>query len=248
MNTNKNELSVLGMGVLISIVVLVFAQPAPAKPPITWEPSAINETVIAGESLAVPVTFTTSRDIQHVELRVVPELAEVVSVEPTEIAGSAGSTHSLTLILTADSEMLPTTLEGTIQLRDRDGTGRTIARPLPIEVEIRWPSVSVGGATLAVPPGLVTKSNDDSLAVGRADGSGLPPVFAVFAFDVSEEAASLPPEQALIEIANKRLEPQAILSTTTKHGGLQVEAETLFGHHFFYMNPETRRAVEFRVS
>ena len=49
---------VLAIGILILAAVLLTPSKAPAVPPISWSPSSVAETILAGGSKTVSVSFT----------------------------------------------------------------------------------------------------------------------------------------------------------------------------------------------
>jgi hypothetical protein len=124
---------VLALGAL-----LLTPSPAPAQPTISWTPESLTKTVLARESVTVPVSFTASEKLTNVIARVVPEIAPYVSTNPTLFASIAkGQTINLDVIVSAPADTLPKVVEGTIQLRSGQGPPKTFAKPLPVTVHIR---------------------------------------------------------------------------------------------------------------
>ena len=104
---------------------------------VTWQPSSLSQTVITGTTSSVDVTFTSETDLQNVTLSVVPELAGIVSVEPSTFATiKAGETNTVRITFTVADNAPLQTLRGTIHLKQGS---RTIAQPLPITLQIRAP-------------------------------------------------------------------------------------------------------------
>jgi RHS repeat-associated protein len=127
------------VGVLgLAAVVLVAARPS-IGPTITWTPPAVMETIaVGGPSVTVSVSFTAAESLSQVSVRVVPELAPYVQVMPSSFGSMvAGQPIALTLTLAAATTAQPGLVQGTIQLRSDDGsTGRTLAKPLPVTLEL----------------------------------------------------------------------------------------------------------------
>jgi hypothetical protein len=123
--------------VLAGGVLLLTPSPAPAKPSINWTPESLTQTILAGESQTVPVSFTASEQLNNVVVRVVPELGHYVSTNPTSFASLAkGQTVTLDVIVAAPADALPKVVDGVIQLRSGQGAPKTFAKPLPIVVAI----------------------------------------------------------------------------------------------------------------
>lgn len=162
---------VLGTSLLALAMVLFTASPAPAAPKITWTPSSVTDTILAGGSKTVPVSFTASQDLSHVVVRVVPELEPYIQANPAGFASiSKGQTVNLDLIISAPASSLPGAFEGTIQLRSGDNPSRAFARPLPISIEIidptaGWPTFTSEDSVYEVkyPPNWIVREEQGAV-------------------------------------------------------------------------------------
>lgn len=104
--------------------------------PISWNTSSLNETVLAGKTVTIPVSFTASRDLGNVAVDVVPQLAPYVSVSPSTISNlSAGQAGTIQVTLAPPATMAPQTLDGTIHIKNGK---RSIAKPLSTMLVVTW--------------------------------------------------------------------------------------------------------------
>jgi hypothetical protein len=150
--SQKTIISLAGLGLIVLAVIVLTPSPAPAQPVISWVPESLNETILVGETKTVSVSFTASEDItREVMVRVVPELEPFVRTEPTSFPNiTAGQPINLDVIISAQADALPKTIEGTIQIRGAGRPPKNFARPLPVKVEIRA-SVEEQGLRLGYP-------------------------------------------------------------------------------------------------
>jgi hypothetical protein len=112
-----------------------------SKSHVTWNPSSLSKTIFVGTTSSVDVTFTTERDLQDVTLSVVPDLAGIVSVIPSSFGTiKAGEAQTVKIIFTVPENAQLQTLSGTIHLKQGS---RTIARPLPVSVQMQAASARV---------------------------------------------------------------------------------------------------------
>jgi hypothetical protein len=138
---------------ILSWVVLVFGatllgvagiaftpSSAPAAPTISWLPASLNESVSAGQTKTVPVSFVASENVKSVVVRVVPELQPFVRTNPSSFASiTKGQTVNLSIIISSPATSLPGTFDGTIQLRNGNGKNqKPFERPLPVTLSIIW--------------------------------------------------------------------------------------------------------------
>jgi hypothetical protein len=134
-NTVRPMLLVTTGAVMTVLVVLVSSHHAPASPTITWTPTAVTQTIPAGASTTVAVSFVASASANNVVVRVVPELQPLVSVTPAQFTGiSKGQRVTLTLSIAAPPTAVPSNYQGTIQLR----SGNVLAQPLPVNITVVW--------------------------------------------------------------------------------------------------------------
>ncbi len=140
-------------GLFILAVVLFMPSRAPAAPTIAWAPSSVTETILAGESKTVSVSFTASSDLSNVVVQVVPELQPYVQTNPAGFGGiSKWQTVNFDLIISAPASSLPGAFEGTVQLRSGNNPNKTFARPLPVTINIEWPQQIAEGVLFNHPP------------------------------------------------------------------------------------------------
>lgn len=111
------------------------------KSHVTWHPSSLSQTIFIGTSSFVDVAFTSERDLQDVTLSVVPELASIVSVEPSTFQMiKAGEAQTVRITFSVADNAEVQTLLGTIHVKQGS---KTIARPLPVSVQIQTASAPV---------------------------------------------------------------------------------------------------------
>ena len=137
-------------GAVLIAVFLLYSSPAPAGPPIvSWMPPSVVQDVVAGESVTTTASFTATRNLSGVVVRVVPEIAPYVTVSPTAFSSiTKGSTYTLNVTLTTPADALPTSTDGTIQLRSGSDQNNTYAKPLPVKLNVVWPTFD-GGTDLS---------------------------------------------------------------------------------------------------
>lgn len=158
-----------------------------SSPIITWTPASVSQTILAGESITIPVSFTSSEDLTNVEVRVVPELMPYVTISPTSFINiSKSSTVQLEVILSSDPVQLPDTMEGTLQLRSVGDPRRVYSQPLPITLSVNWNVFREDrfGYSINYPPTFPIAESMDSTQVGlygttEAFGQGIPPATIV---------------------------------------------------------------------
>jgi hypothetical protein len=154
-----------GMGVgigLLAILVLgsvgaglvTYSPPSVADPTVSWSPASIYQSVGAGQSTTTTATFTATEDASNVAVRVVPALAPYVSVTPTSFSSIAkGMSYPVNIAVAASATAPLGTTTGTIQLKQGSAT---IAKPLPVSVDVVWPTFDGGqdlGFSIQYPPG-----------------------------------------------------------------------------------------------
>lgn len=135
-----------------------------SQPEITWAPNSITESIPAGQSKTITLSFQASRDLDNVALRVVPELQPFIQVVPQifpQISG--GQNITVKAIISVPSLLPPEAIQGTLQLRSLNDTQYTIARPLPVTLNVVWTSYqnSQLGFGVSVPPSFISKQSTD---------------------------------------------------------------------------------------
>lgn len=154
MNTKNKHWRLAGiLGVLalalLGGVIATYSPRVSAAPSVQWAPSAINIALKPGQSQTITATITAQSTISAPVLRVVSELAPVLSVSPQAISGlSQGQSLPIALTFNVPIDALPAVTTGTVQLRDGVG-GNTIAQPIPVGLNVVWarfadPSAGVG--------------------------------------------------------------------------------------------------------
>src|SRR5260221_11190920 len=113
-----------------------------AAPTISWQPSKITETVPAGVTRTVSVSFVASENLKDVALRVVPELLPFVQVSPSTFNSvAAGQTVPVVITVATPATELPQTISGTIQIHAAS-LASNLARPLPVVLTVTWATYS----------------------------------------------------------------------------------------------------------
>lgn len=125
----------LGVGFVVFAVMVLMPSAATAKPDVTWTPSSVTQIVQPGGSSSISVSFTASKNLTNVTIRVVPELEPFVHVSPSSFPAVAkGETKTIQLDLStdpADPLLGSFVRRGTLHLQR--GT-TTLARPLPVSL------------------------------------------------------------------------------------------------------------------
>lgn len=77
----------------------------------------------------------------------------------------------------------------------------------------------------------------------------LPPILIMRIYEVPDDISSKPMSEALIEIAYfSGLVPLDVIDQEYHNGGLEIEARTFGGNHFFYFDQQSQLALEFTSS
>jgi thermitase len=119
------------------------------NPVVTWSPSHLTKTALIGTSSSVDITFTCDRELNNVTVRVVPELASVVSVTPSRFEKiELGTVQTVKVTFSVPKNAPIQTLRGTIYLKEGS---KTIARPLPVELNIKAPTATEVPQSIALP-------------------------------------------------------------------------------------------------
>jgi hypothetical protein len=103
-----------------------------ANPKTTWSPSNVSCDVLVGTTTSFQVSFTSSETLSNVAIRVVPELARVMSISPSNFAVvNAGLPQTITVVVSIPMGISIATLNGTLQIQSVSGN---VSRPLPISI------------------------------------------------------------------------------------------------------------------
>jgi Leucine-rich repeat (LRR) protein len=105
--------------------------------PISWSPSSISRTAFPNSSLEMNVVFSSSINLESVDLQFVPEIAKLIAVTPEHMATvELGVTNYVHLTVNIPAGTLPGVYEGTLHVR----TGkRTVPRTLKIVLQVQEP-------------------------------------------------------------------------------------------------------------
>ncbi len=131
--------------VFFVLLMVVSAARSEAAPTIEWVPSSLLATISAGQRSTAVVSFTSSATIGGpVHIRVVPELAQHVTVTPSSFDDvTAGQPRTVSLAFAAAERSPVGTLDGVIQIRAQN---KTLGRPLPVTL-----TIEEGPATATLP-------------------------------------------------------------------------------------------------
>lgn len=142
---------------LITLCLAVYSKTSLANPGIEWQPASLSVQVGQGLSVATSAAFEPTEEIPHLRVRVVPELAQFVTVSPSEFQDlEKGEKYTIAISVSAPSEIAVGQFDGTIQLRE----GRRMrARPLPTTIDV-----------VDAPIGLQPATVDDETAVDPRTG------------------------------------------------------------------------------
>lgn len=165
-------LPVLLAGV-VAVAFFLYAPPSVATPSVSWSPSSLSQTVTAGQSTTTTATFTANENAQNVTVRVVPEIAPYVTVSPSSFANiTKGASYPVTVTFSAPATTSPTTVNGTIQLRQEKGT---LAKPLPVTLGVVWPIFDGGedlGFSIQYPPEWIVTSRVNTVEFSNVSERG----------------------------------------------------------------------------
>ncbi len=101
----------------------------PAK--ITWSPSRLTEADFT-DGIAT-VEFTSSKDVEEVNIQATPSLSKFMTVEPASIMDVvAGTVYEVTITLLNPEEPPEHTLGGTIKVKEGN---QTLAKPLSVSIK-----------------------------------------------------------------------------------------------------------------
>lgn len=188
----RSALIFSGIGALALLAIFLVSAGRAAQshkgPAIAWTPLSLEQTVLAGKTVTVPISFTTSSDLNNISLSVVPELSSIVTVSPSSVAHlSAGQTQQVQVTFAPSATMTPQTLNGTLHVQ---ASSQTIAKPLPVTLTVNWETVplSEGGASVSVPPVYQRIDNGQPIADALAAGGG--GTLALYRLDLPDQPSS----------------------------------------------------------
>ncbi len=174
---------------LFTFAIVSVGGAAGTRPPIEWNPAKVEYSIGngAGPSEDLVVTVTSWEDLSDVDLWVVPELANFVTVTPDHFTTmTAGTPYPVRLRFSVAPGAIPQVYSGTIHLRV--GTA-TIPLPLPVSVDVDY-------GDLVIPPTtkVLTQAASATLITIETTPEGRALTFS----DVSPEITGLAPGDVLV--------------------------------------------------
>lgn len=142
LKTHKRKWLALLLGAsVIAVAVILFPRSStPATSAVSWTPASVNQTILAGDTIPISVSFTALRNLHDVVVRIVPELEPFVTVNPVALGDViAGETVALEINILASSTTLPDTFDGVIQLTRASNPNKHFSPSFPITVTVEWP-------------------------------------------------------------------------------------------------------------
>ena len=128
-------------GLVLALLSVVFQPVASAekrddkgsKARLTWSTRKVQETLAAGTSKTVTVTFTSSGDLADVQLRVSGGLARFVTVSPGTVASVKANTPvSVQIVMQVPADKAHDQ-GGVIQVR---AGKRNMGKPLQVKIDV----------------------------------------------------------------------------------------------------------------
>jgi hypothetical protein len=102
--------------------------------PVTWEPKVINQTLGPGESVILSATFTSTDNLNNIDLWIVPELQPFVSVEPTHFDTIVKNVPvEITVRMSLPHYFETCNHDGTIHIKEKS---RTVSQALKVNLKI----------------------------------------------------------------------------------------------------------------
>lgn len=159
-----------------ALAFFLYSPASDANPTVGWTPSSLYASLAAGESTTTTATFIPSANATNVTVRVVPSLAPYVSMSPASFPSvQKGTSYTVAVTMTAPVDLVVGAYDGTIHLRQEN---RTLAQPLPVVMEVVWPTFDGGedlGFSIQYPPGwYVDTRYANSIAFSNSDDLSLP--------------------------------------------------------------------------
>jgi hypothetical protein len=143
-------------------------------PGLTWNQPSLSPSVVAGAAAATAtISFTATGKLPNAVVQLSSNLAGFVSVSPKNLGTVIqGQTVTLTLTASAPSSSTPTVVQGSVQVQKQQNPPLEVyGNPLPLTLNIAWPSVSNPLVTISFPPALAAQAQLASpIASTEADG------------------------------------------------------------------------------
>jgi hypothetical protein len=135
-NIKQHWIGYIAIALTFCVIVLIPSL-SPAAPTIAWNPESIEETISPGESKTITVSFTSSKDVENAEIRIVPELEPYIQTQPASFSKiSKGQTVNIDITISANQEAELGSFEGCVQIKAKYKNKKTYAKPLPMVVNI----------------------------------------------------------------------------------------------------------------
>ena len=172
-----------GMAVVVLALCLfgalsLHSPPVQAESDATWSQPSVTSTFQPGQSTTTVVTLTAREGVGPGTIFITPALVPFVSVSPTTTGRlKKGQVQQFVLTFSAPTNALPTTTQGTIQLRENESNGRLgelIAPRLTVATSVVWPTYvnPTSGITFSYPTNMdVSVDGGDGTISLRQAGS-----------------------------------------------------------------------------
>ncbi len=125
------------VGIIIAAFLLFYGSLSIAAPTITWTPSKVSQTISPGASTVMTLSFMSSKNINDVVVRVVPELQPFIQTNPIVFESiPKGQLIQIDLIISAPDDSQLGAFDGTVQLRSVGKPKKNYAKPLPVIIAV----------------------------------------------------------------------------------------------------------------
>lgn len=143
-------------------------------PAFTLSTTTLVQTLAPGETKTASVTLTASASTPTATMTIAAPISPYVHVTPTSIDPLVpGQSVSVTLTFTSPLDALPLTATGTVQLRD--GSGKALASPIQIGINVVWEQIQLSGSgvSIAPPPTWNVTQNAKSVVISNVPDPSL---------------------------------------------------------------------------
>ncbi len=105
----------------------------PAK--VTWSQRSVTATVAPGGSFSTTVTFTSTKDLSNVTLRLTPSVKKTIVISPTTFATiTAGVPYTVEISFTAPPKVKRGAYNAVLTVREGN---RALALPLQLRFKVK---------------------------------------------------------------------------------------------------------------
>jgi Tol biopolymer transport system component len=225
---------------ILGLLIVIFLLPSEtsAAPPITWSQEYVSQPAIVGTVVTREISFTSSRALSNVRVRVVPELAPFVSTSPSIFDFvPAGEPQLLTIFFTIPKGTPVETLDGVIQIKEGNDT---VARPLAVQVETLVATATDIPSTLSQPsPDRIVTSPDseevifvkDEISIFFKEGTPASEVIGLVSAFGGVFLGSLPEVNYYqVQVAQEGYDDLSVIIDQLA----QTPSVSLTLHHYFY--------------